>query len=129
MNPSQRTYMGRFLASLIAYVILLIASLVALNQWGDGLPDVGRIAIALLPVVPVLFGMWALMRWIGSLDEMQRRIQLEAFAFSLGMTGIVTFTLGFVSNAGVPSPDMIWVLPMMVVFWGFGQAIASRRYD
>jgi hypothetical protein len=37
--------------------------------------------------------------------------------------------LGFAGNAGVPSPDMIWVLPMMVVFWGFGQAIASRRYD
>jgi hypothetical protein len=66
---------------LIAYVILLIASLVALNQWGDGLPDVGRIAIALLPVVPVLLGMWALMGWIGSLDEMQETHPTRSLRF------------------------------------------------
>lgn len=40
------------------------------------------------------------MRFFSSMDELQRRIQLEAFAFSFGATGIVTFSYGLLTYVG-----------------------------
>jgi hypothetical protein len=88
-----------------------------------------RYPVALLPVLPVLFGVFALISFVRSIDELQRQIQLEGIAFSLGMTGVITFSLGLLEGTGFPFISMTWVLPMMIALWGIGVAIASRRYQ
>lgn len=119
-------YMRRFAIAMWGYIVFLLASVYSLNRIeGQNL----RILIALLPVIPVSYGLWSYMQWLRNLDEFQQRIQLEAIAFSLGMTGIVTFTIGFLENAGIPQPGLIWVFPMIIAFWGVGQLIALRRYE
>ncbi len=120
-----RTYRIRLLIVMGAYVVLVPLSLVVIPQVQSA-PL--RIIVALLPVIPVPFGILSLLAYLRQLDELQRRIHLEAFGFSLGMTGMTTFTLGFLENAGVPSLNIIWVFPMMIAFWGVGQIIARRRY-
>jgi hypothetical protein len=45
-----------------------------------------------LPIIPSAFAMWAFMQYFRGLDELQRRIQLEAVAFS------------FLPPASSPSP-------------------------
>lgn len=126
MKENARKYGMRFLVGMATYVILLPVSIILLDQIEDGSPL--RVLVALVPVLPVLFLVGAFLRYLGGLDELQRRIQMEALGFSLGLTGVTTFTLGFLQNAGGPVIDVIWVLPMMVFFWGIGQAIATRRY-
>jgi hypothetical protein len=121
-----RLYMRRFALAMMGYVGTLFLSLFLLGR-----TDIQalRIALAILPILPVSYGLWAYMDWVRNLDELQQRIQLEAVAFSLGMTGVVTFTIGFLENAGVPQPSLIWIFPMIILFWGVGQFIAMRRYE
>jgi hypothetical protein len=88
-----------------------------------------RAPVALLPVIPAIFALVAYLRFLSRMDELGRRIQLEALAFSSGVTGFVTFTYGFLEeNAGFSHLSYIWVFPLMIAMWGIGGAIASRRY-
>ncbi len=68
------------------------------------------------------------MRFFSYMDELQRRIQLEAFAFSFGVTGIVTFSYGLLTYVGFPAISWVWIFPLMVALWGIGQGVATRRY-
>ena len=63
------------------------------------------------------------------MDELHRHIQLEAFSLSFAVTSIVTFSYGFLENVGFPSINMIFVFPFMILVWGLGTAIASRRFQ
>ena len=125
MNPEKR-YFRRFLAAVLGYVILLLIADLLLNRIPAG--SVWRYAVSPLPVVPVAFGVLAFLTYVRRLDELQRRIQLEALAFSLGCTGLLTLTLGFLENGGLPRVSMIWVLPMIIGLWGVGVYIAGRRF-
>jgi hypothetical protein len=124
MIKPERLYWRRFAAAMTAYVILLIAS-IYIVKWLDGLP---RLVVSLLPIVPILFGVGAFLAYLRQMDEMQRRIEFEAFAFSLGLTGVISFTLGLMENAGLPPVGIIWVFPMIIFFWSIGRYIAERRY-
>ena len=121
----ERQYRTRFVIGILAYIVLVPVSITLLRGIeGSGL----RMVVALLPLLPTLFVVFAFLRYLRGLDELQQRIHLEALGFSLGMTGLITFALGFLENAGGPQVGMIWVFPMMIVFWGVGQFIARRRY-
>lgn len=126
VNQNARQYMGRFSIAIVGYVLFLLGSVMLLGRI-DSQPL--QIIIAILPMIPVSYGMWAYMQWVHNLDELQQRIQLEAIAFSLGMTGIITFTIGFLEGVGIPQIGLIWVFPMIIMFWGVGQFIAMRRYE
>lgn len=127
MNQSaSKLYMIEFLAAMAAYVVVLIVSITLLiasppAAWW-------RIPLALTPVVPILFAMLAFMRFFSRMDELQRRIQLEAFAFSFGVTGIVTFSYGFLVDVGFPTISWGWIFPLMIALWGIGLGVATRRY-
>jgi len=62
------------------------------------------------------------------MDELGRRIQLEALAFGFGTAGFVTFAYGFLESAGFPQLSYVWVFPTMIALWGIGGAVASYRY-
>lgn len=126
MNQSSRLYLRRLTIAAVAYCILIIGTRVLLR---DAEASPVRSVVALLPILPVGFGVFALLSFVRSLDEMQRQIQLEAIAFSLGVTGMITFALGLVEEGQGSPISMTWVLPMMIAFWGIGLAIATRRYQ
>jgi hypothetical protein len=62
------------------------------------------------------------------LDELQRRIQREAVAFSFLAACLITLTWAFQQNAGLPRFDLNWVAPLVILLWGLGLGIAKRRY-
>ena len=69
------------------------------------------------------------MRMFRGLDELQRRIQLEAVAFSFLATCLITLTWAFQQNAGLPPRfDVNRVAPLLILLWGLGLGIA-RRYQ
>ena len=86
-------------------------------------------AIAFLPIVPSALALWAFLRMFRGLDELQRRIQLEAVAFSFLATCLITLTWAFQQNAGLPRFDVSWVAPLLIMLWGLGLGIAKRRYE
>jgi hypothetical protein len=111
---------------MILYAVLLIGAVLVLPKLET---SPWRFVVVVLPVVPVLYGMRALIRYLGQLDELGQRIQLQGIAFAAGMVAILTFTYGFLELAGLPPVSLIWVLPLMVMLWGIGTALASRKYE
>jgi hypothetical protein len=126
MNRDARSYTLQFGASMGTYVVVLIASVEVLQHVTLALP--WQVLIALAPVVPTLFALAAFLRFLGKMDELQRRIQAEAFAISLGIVGFLTFAYGFLEDVGLPHLSYIWILPALIAFWGIGLAVAVRRY-
>lgn len=125
MRSAEKTYLRDFLIAMAAYVILLIASIGVMplleeSNW--------RFLVVLIPIIPVLFGMRAFIRFLDRMDELQRKIQLAGIAFAAGTTGILTFTYGFLEQVGFPPLPSLWVFPLMILLWGLGTAFASRRY-
>lgn len=125
-KSAERLYLKEFGAAMTAYVILVIVSTTLINispssAWW-------RIPLALTPIIPAIFAMIAYMRFVGRVDELQRRIQFEGLAFGFGSAGILTFTYGFLENVGFPHISWLIVFPLMIALWGIGVALASWRY-
>ncbi len=126
MDANNKRYMKEFLSSMAGY-----SAMVPFSFWllkGHERTPLGY-CIAFLPIIPSAFAMWAFMRYFRGLDELQRRIQLEAVAFSFLATCLITLTWAFQQNAGLPRFDVSWVAPLLIMLWSLGLAIAKRRYE
>ena len=88
---------------------------------------------AVLPVVPILGYFFGLSRWIKSLDEMQRLIQLEALFIQFAITAVVIMAYGALAEVHAV-PDVTasrvwpWLWLTLFVSWAFGQALIRRKY-
>lgn len=111
--------------SMLAYLMVLVGSVtvVQANPQADW-----RYFVALLPVAPAGFVIWLFVRALAQLDELQRRIQMQAFGFSLSATALITFGYGFLEGAGMPHLSWTYVLPLMALLWGAATAIFTWRY-
>lgn len=126
MNQAGKTYMLQFGGSMVLYTAVLFLSVWLLRTLGE---SPWRLPAALLPMIPIGLGLAAFLRFFRVMDEMQKRIQLDALAFAFITTGLLTFSYGLLQNAGLPQVSFIAVFPMMIALWGVGSVIASRRYS
>jgi hypothetical protein len=111
---------------MLAYVILLPLSIFAYRSVDNAAL---KALIALAPVLPIALGLVVILRRIRGLDELERRIQLEAVVFAFGATAVLTFAYGLLEDVDFPRIDLTWILPFMTALWALGQAIARRRYS
>jgi hypothetical protein len=87
------------------------------------------VIVALAPVIPIGFMIFAFLNYLKGIDELQQRIQLQAIGFSAGTTSLLTFSYGFLEGVGFPPISLLWVFPVMILLWGLGLAFISRRYQ
>jgi len=118
-------YVIEFGGAMLAYVVLLPLSIFAYRAVDQ---DALRAMVAVVPVVPTLLGLAAILRAVRRMDELERRIHFEAVAFAFAATALLTFTYGLLENVDFPRISLTWILPLMVALWGLGQALARRRY-
>lgn len=123
-RSAARAYTRELGVAMAAYVIVVIVSIRLLG----GLDQPAKALVALTPLVPATFALVAYLRFLTRMDELGRRIQLEALAFAFGAAGMLTFAYGFLENAGFPTLSYVWVFPLMIFLWGIGGAIATNRY-
>ncbi len=123
-DSANRAYTREFLIAMAAYVV---AVLVTVRLTPDVDPAI-RAPFVLIPLIPSAFAVRAYVRYLGRMDELGRRIQLEALAIGFGAAGMLTFAYGFLENAGFPQLSYVFVFPLMLFLWGIGGAIAARRY-
>lgn len=120
------SYPVELTAAMGLYALLLVgANMVDHTQHPTG---AARMALALTPMIGAVAAAWVIMRKIWRLDELQRRIQLDAIAVSFLATALITFGWGFAQGAGAPSLHAHAIWPMMALFWVVGVAVAHRRY-
>ncbi|MDX2137613.1 MAG: hypothetical protein SF123_05915 [Chloroflexota bacterium] len=129
-NPvtrANRIYTRDLLLAMGAYTVILIVAV----SWVNILPqeDPLRYIIILTPVVPLIIALLVFMRWLRSVDEFERKLNFEAFGFSLATTGIITLTLGFLERAGFPDTPLMLVPMLMIFMWGLGLVLARKRYQ
>lgn len=90
-----------------------------------------RVGIALIPLPFFVLFLRRLIMHMRSVDELQRRIQLEALAIAFSLTMATLTTLGLLQTAGI-EPEGGWSLTSLWIYAGMlyllGRRIASRRY-
>jgi hypothetical protein len=90
-----------------------------------------RVVVAILPAIPFAVFLWLFVRNIGRLDEMQRRIQMEAMAFAFPLAVFLLMVLGLLQLAvPLPADDLSYrhVWAFLPLFYFAGLALAWRRY-
>jgi hypothetical protein len=101
------------------------------REWGALL----QTAVALTPLVPSLFFAKRIGRWIAGMDELQRRIQLEACLFATTGTVFLVTALSLVAGAGALQSMRLqhglgWegTFAAVVGFYILGNVLLNRRY-
>ena len=112
--------------ALAVYALMLVGSISLLQHVDVARP--WRDLLALSPMVPAAAVAWIVLRELRRMDELQRRVQLEALGFSFAGTAILTFSYGFLEGLGYPRLSMFSVWPILAVLWAVGLVLARRRY-
>ena len=89
-----------------------------------------RLALAFIPPVIWTFCLIFLLRLLRQLDELQRRIHLEALAMAFSSLAVAVITCEYLRKAGFISslkPD--YILIMMMTLLAGSYLIAWRRYQ
>ena len=115
----------QFGLAILAYLMVLVGSVIAVSAN----PDVDwKYVLAGLPLVPAGIVVWLTVRALSRLDEVQKRMQMQAIGFALAATALITFGYGFLEGAGMPHLNWTWVLPLITALWGLGLAALALKY-
>lgn len=115
--------------SLIVWGICYIGALVLLREFQ--LQGWVRVAVALLPILPFVLFLSMVLAEIRSLDELWRRIHLEALATAFPLAVLLLMILGLMELATGLSPHdwsyrHVWIF--LPLFYVIGLVVSVRRY-
>lgn len=110
---------------MLVYAVLLIGTIVALERFPEA---PWRFPVALAPMIPLGFLVWAAVRYLRGIDELQRQIQLEGLGFAFAAGSVLTFGYGFLQLVGLPPASWFYVWPVYAAMWAIGVLLSRRRY-
>ena len=90
------------------------------------------VVISFLPTITFGMFIYNYIKGVGAMDEVQRRIQLEAvvWAFSLGLLLMMTLgLLDFVVTLKKEDWGYTHIIPYLFLFYFFGIFISRRKYN
>lgn len=130
MRAVYKRYLREFFLAMGGYVALILLYGVLVPRLHDAL---WRGVLAVLPLLPVLGVIRAVVRLIRDEDELERRIDLESFAIAAMVVGFGFFSYGLLLGAAVlpmPPAELVALLVMPALFASYGLAKwrVARRY-
>ena len=115
----------QFAFAILAFLMVLAGSVTAVQSN----PSVSwRYFVAAIPAVPAGLVIWLFVRALSRLDEVHKRLQVQALGFSLASTALLTFGYGFFEGVGWPTLNGTFILPLMALLWGLGMLVLALRY-
>lgn len=87
-----------------------------------------RYGLILLTVLPIIYITWTIIRAVTGMDEMKRKIAVEAMAFSGLASGFTCFSYLFLRDMGAPEFRPEWAFYVMWAYYGLGFFFSWRRY-
>ena len=123
MKNKWKKYTLRMTIGLVGYAL----GLVALNSF-DNDQSRYRYWLVLLPLLPMLYMVAAIIRFVSEMDEMWRKIVSEAMAFSALATGFTCFSYLFLRDMGASEFRPEWAFYLMWFYYGVGAFFSRRRY-
>ena len=129
-EPNERRETMLWVGTIGAWILSYFGARVLLKSFEMG--NGWRVAVALFPVLPFAILLLLVIRGIRQMDELERRIQLEALAVAFPLTFLLLMTLGLLELAIRLKPEdwsyrHVW--PFMFVFYLLGLILARRRYE
>ncbi|MGH8320988.1 MAG: hypothetical protein ACRESI_03430 [Gammaproteobacteria bacterium] len=117
--------MWEMFAGSLAYIAAVYISVRLLPTYPTG----GlHISLALVPLLPLVFIFWAVIRFVTHTDEMLRRLHIDALAISAGATAFLALTYGCLEMAGMPKLSAWWTFMCVDIIWAITVFILKRRY-
>lgn len=116
----------RFIWIMLAYVVLVMAAVFIVRR---GLLPGWELPLALLPLIPGVLVVFNVVSSLRFMDELEQRIQMEAFGFAFGITFLALLTESLLGIADLEAGDPGVYLLYMAAAWLLGQLIARRRYQ
>ena len=124
MKPHFKKYFWRMTLGMIAYVL----GIVVMNRFYSTQSSY-KYLLVLLPVLPLIFVCFAIVRAVLEMDEMKRKIATEAMAFTGLATGFTCFSYLFLRDMGAPEFRPEWAFYIMWMYYGMlGLFFSWRRY-
>jgi hypothetical protein len=93
-----------------------------------GLPQATLRMVSLLPLLPAMFFMLALVRAIQRMDELQKRICLESVFSAFVLTLSLTFIFTGLDRAGIYRTPGNDIGTFMMLIWACAYAFSAWRY-
>jgi hypothetical protein len=111
--------------SAVLFFVFLFGSQWLLNK---DLGEPYQVLVALAPSIPaVLLGL-SIASAIAQLDELQRRIQLEAIGIAFGGSVIISFGYALLVQVGAPEVSWMFVPLLMLLLWAIGKLWTMWKY-
>jgi hypothetical protein len=127
VTAAGRRYILQLTIWMLVYVAVCLAVIYAVNH--TGVSGWLKVAMLLLPVIPVVAVFLAVLRFLRATDEFDRKILLESLAVAAGITALLAITYTFLENAGLPRPEAWWTWVALVGSWGVAKPIVTRFYQ
>ena len=115
----------RMVISGVLFFVVLFGALYLLEQ---DLEQSVAVILALLPTLPAIYFAFSVGSAISSLDEFQRRIQLEAIAIGFALSMIVILGYAMVGLAGVELVSLFFGRVVMTAGWLVGKIWTLCKY-
>lgn len=125
MRQSTLRHILDCVGAMVVYSVVLVVSLTFLREDPD---SPWRIPVTVAPVIPIVYLLLAMVRHSRRLDELHRRIQLEAVIISFLATMMFCITYGFLENVGFPPFNTMFVGFGMVIFYAIAQLLVLWKY-
>ncbi|HEY3646297.1 MAG TPA: hypothetical protein VGM16_13235 [Gammaproteobacteria bacterium] len=123
---ASRRYQTQMVVASVTYIALIAGTMDTLRAKP---PMTERVLLALLPALPIAWMVWAVIRYLNSADELQRRVHIEALALAAGITAFLSLTYGFLEDmAGFPRAPLWTVFLVIDLVWVASGFVLWRRY-
>lgn len=119
-----RAYHLEFWPGMIGYALVLMAVL----TWGDlDGTSPWRFAWAVLPVLPLLWIVRALLRHIRRIDDYQRFLLLQGLGVGFAVAMVSAVTVAFLNSAGLDLPHGWIIYGMGMLGWAVTCLVNAKR--
>ena len=118
-----------FIVAGVIWIATYVVALLFLKN--PATPGLVKAAMVLLPAIPFAFFLFRFIGHVRSLDELHRRVHLEALALAFPIAILFLMTLGLIERAGaLPAKNFSYqeVWYYLPIFYLFAVAISWRRY-
>ena len=105
----KNAYFREMLGAGLLYGLLLVLAIRVGRPMEEG---AARTLLLVSPMIGFCLMLWAIARHIGRVDEYVRKLVLESVSLGAGITAGLSFTYGFLENAGYPRLSMfsVWLV-------------------
>ena len=126
-STPRKRYFIELIVSFAVYVLVLVASITLLRT--HHFSPLLRTLIAVTPALPVFAVLASILRFILSIDELQRQIHLEAMAISAALTAALSMTYTFLEGVGFQHSQAYWAFDSLILGWALALPFVRKRYE